>query len=126
MKFNGTRFMLFTKHWSAPTGYLPCKLPPSSILVWVANVQERGQQMSRGGKMVQGVIVQGVNVHLPNMTITIKLCPRGAQICAHHFCCCSLDPGPMTFKLDRDIDILKLYLCTENEYARSSHTKVTV
>jgi len=42
------------------------------------------------------------------------------------FCCRDLDLGPMTLKLDRDIDtcILKTYLRTENEVARSSGSKV--
>jgi len=31
--------------------------------------------------------------------------------------------GPMTLKLNHDLDILKMYLQTENEAARSSHSK---
>jgi len=41
------------------------------------------------------------------------------------FCWRDLDLGPMTLKLDRDIDILKTYLNTENEVAGSNHSKVT-
>jgi len=36
---------------------------------------------------------------------------------------CDLDLRPMTLKLNRDLDIPKLYLQTENEVARSSHSK---
>jgi len=34
------------------------------------------------------------------------------------FCCRDLDLGPMTSKLNRDLDILKTYLHPENEVAR--------
>jgi len=39
------------------------------------------------------------------------------------FRCCDLDLGPMTLKLNHDLDILKMCLGTENEVARSSHSK---
>jgi len=38
-------------------------------------------------------------------------------------CCCDLDLGPMTLKMNRELDILKMYLQTENEVARSNHSK---
>jgi len=40
------------------------------------------------------------------------------------FYCRDLDLGPMTLKVDQNIDIIKLYLCTENEVAMSSRSKV--
>jgi len=56
--------------------------------------------------------------------MTIKLCPRGAQTCALPlFCDRDLEINPMTLKLNRDLDILKMNLQTENEVARSSHSK---
>jgi len=55
--------------------------------------------------------------------IIIKLCPRGEQTCAQHlFCCCDLDINPMTLKLEGDLDILIMYLHTENELARLRHS----
>jgi len=39
------------------------------------------------------------------------------------FRCCDLDFGPMTLKLNPDLDILKMCIQTENEVARSSHSK---
>jgi len=49
---------------------------------------------------------------------TIKLCPRGAQTCAlPQFCNCDLEINPVTLKLEGDLDILKMYLLTENEAA---------
>jgi len=39
------------------------------------------------------------------------------------FRCHDLDLEPMTLKLNHDLDILKMYLQTENEVARSSHSK---
>jgi len=45
----------------------------------------------------------------------IKLCPRGAHTCARPlFCCPDLDINPMTLKVDGGLDILKMYLHTEN------------
>jgi len=53
--------------------------------------------------------------------LIIKLCPKGAHNCARPlFCCRDLDLGPVTLNLDRDLDVLKVYLHTENE----SHSKV--
>jgi len=52
--------------------------------------------------------------------VSNKLSPRRDR-----FCCRDLDLGPMTFKLDRDIDIFKTYLHTENKVAKSSRSKVT-
>jgi len=49
----------------------------------------------------------------------ITLRPRRQQTCAAVFSCHDLDHGPMTLKLDRDIDILQ----TKKEVARSSHSK---
>jgi len=40
------------------------------------------------------------------------------------FRCCDLDLWPMTLKLNRDLDILKMCLQTENEVARSTHSKL--
>jgi len=39
------------------------------------------------------------------------------------FCCRDFDLGHMTLKLNRDLDILKMYLLTENELARSRYSK---
>jgi len=39
--------------------------------------------------------------------------------CVQRARCCDLELGSMTFKMDRDIDILKLYLV-----AKSSHSKL--
>jgi len=55
----------------------------------------------------------------------IKLCPRGAQTCALPlFCDRELEVNIMTLKLDRDLDILKMYCHTENEAASLRHTKL--
>jgi len=40
------------------------------------------------------------------------------------FRCCDLDINPITLKLEGDIDILKVYLYTENEVARLRHSKL--
>jgi len=54
----------------------------------------------------------------PTETTEIKLCPRGAQTCALPlFCDLDLEINPMTLKLENDLDILKMYLHTENEVA---------
>jgi len=39
------------------------------------------------------------------------------------FCDRDLEVNAMTLKLEGDLDILKMYLHTENEAARSSHSK---
>jgi len=38
------------------------------------------------------------------------------------FGCCDLDLDPLTLKLDWEMEILKTYLLTEDEVARSSHS----
>jgi len=55
---------------------------------------------------------------VPSNRHLIKLCPKGAQNCVRLFCRRDLDINPMTLKLDGDLDILKMYLHTENEVAR--------
>jgi len=40
------------------------------------------------------------------------------------FCCCDLDINPMTLKFEGDLDIVKMYLHTENEVARLRHLKL--
>jgi len=42
------------------------------------------------------------------------------------FCCRDLAINPMTLKLEGDLDILKMCLCTENEVARLKHSKVFI
>jgi len=37
-------------------------------------------------------------------------------------CCCDLDINPMTLNLEGDLDILKMYLHTENEVATLRHS----
>jgi len=50
---------------------------------------------------------------------------KGAHTCARPlFRCCDLDVNPMTLKLEGDLDILKMYLHTENEVARLKHSKL--
>jgi len=57
--------------------------------------------------------------------VRIKLCPRGAHTCARPlFRFCDLDINPMTLKLESGLDILKVYLHTENEVARLRHSKL--
>jgi len=56
-------------------------------------------------------------------TVQIKLCPRGAKICALPlFCDRDLEINPHGLKLDDDIDILKMYPHTENEAASLRHS----
>jgi len=58
-----------------------------------------------------------------SVTDTIKLCPREAQTCTLPlFCICDLEINPMTLKR-HDLDILKMYLHTENEAASLRHSK---
>jgi len=46
------------------------------------------------------------------------MCLRGAHTCVRPFLrCCDLDINLMTLKLEDDLDILKMYLHTENEVA---------
>jgi len=55
----------------------------------------------------------------------IKLCPSGAQTCALPlFCNSDLEINPMTLKVKGDLDVLKMYLHTENEAARLRHSKL--
>jgi len=55
----------------------------------------------------------------------IKLCQRGAQTCALQlFYDCNLEINPMIWKLEREQDILKMYLHTENEAASLRHSKL--
>jgi len=62
-----------------------------------------------------------------NITSQIKLCPRGAHTYAQPlFRCCDLDNSPMTLKLEDDLDILNMYLHTENEVARLRHSKLLI
>jgi len=54
----------------------------------------------------------------------IKLCPRGAQTCALQlFCDRDLEINPMTLKLEGVLDILKLYVHTDNEAASLRHSE---
>jgi len=60
-------------------------------------------------------------------TLKIKLCSRGAHTCARPlFRCCDLDINPMTLKLEVDLDILKMYLYTENKVAMLRHSKLVI
>jgi len=55
----------------------------------------------------------------------IKLCLRGAQTCALSlFCDRDFEINPMTFKLEGDRDILKMYPHAENEAASLRHSKL--
>jgi len=58
--------------------------------------------------------------------INIKLCLRGAYTARTRllFHRCDLDIKPMTLKLGCDLDILKIYLETENELASLMHSKL--
>jgi len=57
-----------------------------------------------------------------NVASEIKLCPRGAQTYALPlFCERDLEINPVTLKLEGDLNILKMYLQTENEVAGLSH-----
>jgi len=40
------------------------------------------------------------------------------------FCDCDLEIDPMTLKLEGDLDILKMYLHTENEAASFKHPEL--
>jgi len=52
------------------------------------------------------------------VTMKIKLCPRKAHTCVRPLLRCrDLDINPMTLKHKSDLDILKMYLYTENEVA---------
>jgi len=60
-----------------------------------------------------------------SLHFSIKLCPRGAHTCALRlFRCCDVNINSMTLKLEDDIDILKMYLYTQNEVARLRHSKL--
>jgi len=53
----------------------------------------------------------------------IKLCPRGAQTCAlSMFCDRDLEINLMILKLEDDLDVLKMYLHTENEATSLRHS----
>jgi len=55
----------------------------------------------------------------------IKLCPQGAQTCALPlFCDRDLEINFMTLKLEGDLDILKMYLHTENKAASLRQSKI--
>jgi len=65
------------------------------------------------------------NFQGPSKQHQIKLCPRGAHTCSRPlFHCCDLDINPMTLKFEGDLDILKMYLHTENKVARLRHSKL--
>jgi len=52
---------------------------------------------------------------------------RGAQTCAPPLICDrNLEINPVTLKLERDRNILKMYLCTENEAASLRRSKLRV
>jgi len=59
-----------------------------------------------------------------NAIIQKSIKTRRAQTCALPlFCDSDLEINPVTLKLEGDLDILKMYLQTKNEVARSSHSK---
>jgi len=66
------------------------------------------------------------SVIVTDISIKPQQFPTSSFWVAHyHFCAAvtlTLDPS-MTLKLNRDLDILKLYIHTENEVARYSHSK---
>ena len=52
-------------------------------------------------------------------------CKTPANVCCtSSFCSCDLDLGPMTLTYERDLDILKPYLCTKYELCKSRLSKV--
>jgi len=55
------------------------------------------------------------------VTLKIKQCPREAQTCALPLFC-DLGINPTTLKLEGDLDILKMYIYTENEAASLVHS----
>jgi len=59
--------------------------------------------------------------------IKIKLCQKGAHTCARPlFCFRDLYINPLTLKLEGGLDILKMYLQTENEVAMLRHSKLLI
>jgi len=56
----------------------------------------------------------------------IKLCPpRAAYTCTRPlFRYCNLGINPITLKLESDLDILNMYIDTENEVAKLRHSKL--
>jgi len=73
---------------------------------------------------ITSCVIRPDSRHVPISTL-IKLCPWGStHKCAPTFCCRDLDINPMTLKLKGDLDILKMYLQTENEVARLRHSKL--
>jgi len=55
----------------------------------------------------------------------IKLWPRGARTCALPlFCDRDLETNPLTLKLEGDLDVVKMYLHTENEAASLKDSKL--
>jgi len=53
----------------------------------------------------------------------IPIKPQKFPASSFWVCSRALDLGPMTLKLNRDLDILKMYLPAKNEVARLSHSK---
>jgi len=62
--------------------------------------------------------------------MTTKLIEKHISIKLYHtctrplFCLRDLDINPMTLNLEGDLDILKMYLHTENEVARLRHSEL--
>jgi len=55
----------------------------------------------------------------------IKPCYRGGQTCALPlFCDHDLEINPITLKLEGELNILNMYLHTENEAARLRHSEL--
>jgi len=64
------------------------------------------------------------SVMVTDIPIKPKQFPTGSFWVAHYrfFRCRDFDLGPMTLKLNHDLDILKMYLRTENQVSRWSHS----
>jgi len=62
-------------------------------------------------------------VHPDDVSVKIKLCPRGAQTCTLPLSF-NRDIKTVTLKLKEDLDILKMYAHTENEAASLMHSKL--
>jgi len=116
------------------------KLTPAEQNAWNKKYQTTKEQ--------QHLKPKGINVHIlighcvNRNNYLIKLCPRGAQTCVLLlFCDRDREVNPMTLNLegdqdivkmylfhhtdskDCDLDILKMYLQTENEVSMSSRSK---
>jgi len=79
----------------------------------------RKMKMTKRLTMVLVQVADGIQYN------NIKLCPRAAQTWAL-FCNRDLEINPMTLKLKGDLDIVKIYLLTENETASLRHSKLRV